>query len=48
MSVLTEELRRQIEQDPAHPRLIETVPHLGYRFVAEPSALLDAACRDGC
>jgi two-component system KDP operon response regulator KdpE len=41
-------LRRQIEQDPAHPRLIETVPHLGYRFVAEPSALLDAAGRDGC
>ena len=41
-------LRRQIEQDPAHPRLIETVPHVGYRFVAEPSVLLDAIGCEGC
>ena len=31
-------LRRKIERDPAHPRLIRTFPGIGYRFEAEPSA----------
>ncbi|MGA8042413.1 MAG: winged helix-turn-helix domain-containing protein [Terracidiphilus sp.] len=29
-------LRRALKEDPAHPRLIETVPAKGYRFVAPP------------
>jgi predicted ATPase len=28
------ELRKQLEDDPAHPRFIETVPKRGYRFLA--------------
>ena len=31
-------LRRKIEADPRAPRLIETVPGLGYRFGGRPDA----------
>ncbi len=29
------ELRRALEDDPAEPRYIETVPAEGYRFIAD-------------
>jgi DNA-binding response OmpR family regulator len=29
-------LRRYIEEDPAHPKHLQTVRGVGYRFVAEP------------
>ena len=35
-------LRRKLEQDPTHPRLIETVRGIGYRFLAE-----EASCWPG-
>lgn len=31
-------LRRKIERDPAHPRLIQTFPGIGYRLEGEPPA----------
>jgi DNA-binding response OmpR family regulator len=33
------ELRKLLEDDPAHPRFIETVPGLGYRFTPEVEAV---------
>jgi two-component system KDP operon response regulator KdpE len=30
-------LRRKLEPDPANPRYIGTVPHVGYRFLADPT-----------
>lgn len=33
------ELRRVLEDDPAHPRYIETVPGQGYRFVGQVEAM---------
>jgi two-component system OmpR family response regulator len=33
---LVRRLRRKIEDDPAHPQLIITVPRFGYKFCAEP------------
>jgi DNA-binding response OmpR family regulator len=29
-------LRRYIEEDPSHPKHLQTVRGVGYRFVAEP------------
>jgi TolB-like protein len=45
VDVLVSRLRRRIEADPELPRLIVTVPGLGYKFAARPQAR--GACSDG-
>lgn len=37
LDVYIRQLRRKIEQDPAHPVLLETVRGVGYRFMATPT-----------
>jgi two-component system KDP operon response regulator KdpE len=36
LRVLIGQLRQKLEADPAHPRLIETEPGVGYRLMSEP------------
>jgi two-component system KDP operon response regulator KdpE len=38
LHVYISQLRRKIELDPAHPRIIITEPGKGYRFDSSPSA----------
>src|SRR5262249_47927869 len=49
LKVIILEIRRALEDDPAAPRFIETVPRRGYRFVAARSrpAHVAAAVRGG-
>jgi DNA-binding response OmpR family regulator len=37
VDVHVKELRRKLEDDPAHPRFIKTVRGIGYRFEDEPA-----------
>ena len=37
VDVHVKELRRKLEDDPAHPRFITTVRGIGYRFQDEPA-----------
>ncbi len=43
IDVLTGQLRRKIEPDPKQPRLILTVPGVGYKFAAVPEATSEPA-----
>ena len=36
-------LRRYIEEDPSHPKHLQTVRGVGYRFFVEPERRLDSA-----
>jgi DNA-binding response OmpR family regulator len=38
VGVYVQRLRRKIEEDPAQPRIIETIPGMGYRFNREGAA----------
>lgn len=43
LHVYVARLRRKIEHDPSHPRLIVTEPGVGYRFVAEADEVIEEA-----
>ena len=43
VDMLVGRLRRKLEADPKRPRLITTIPGMGYRFAVKPQALTETA-----